>query len=414
MRVLVWHPVYVLGGGFEVLRRVCPALAAQAGIESVTVAVNREYPAAMLAPLAEAGLALRRIDVGEPLARHADGHDVAWVPWPHGTPQTPAAIPKVCVFQDTILLDAYGGHTTGDFIESMERAVRETVDYYDHTILTSRYTRSRMLELSGPTFADRLHVLPHMASPVEPLPAVDRVESTGRQSPPRQKLDLPGDYFVYPANVSEHKNHITLLAAVSKRRRREPPIVFYGHRTELIGSNDLVEDPYVNRINRLIVQRGLTPGRDFLSLGYVDDATATGLLRGAAAVVMPTRAEGMGLPIHEAIDARVPVVCSDIEVLREHYADRSRAILWVDPECPTEIAMALDEVLDHAADWRVRAAANRGCGSSWDDVAAATKAVLSAALCRRRRYFKSGIFGGRLSAFGRRLASWMPLGAGRS
>jgi len=108
----------------------------------------------------------------------------------------------------------------------------------------------------------------------------------------------------------------------------------------------------------------------------VDDATAAALLRQATALVMPTRAEGMGLPIHEAIDAGVPVVASDIEVLHEHYDGRSRAIRWIDPECPADIAAALDDACDRAAELRATAAENVGCGRTWDDVAAATIAIL--------------------------------------
>ena len=91
---------------------------------------------------------------------------------------------------------------------------------------------------------------------------------------------------------------------------------------------------------------------------------------------MPTRAEGMGLPIHEAIDAGVPVICSDIEVLREHYDHRSRAIIWVDPECPAAIADALDDACDHADERRAAATDNSGSGRTWDDLAAATVEIL--------------------------------------
>jgi len=191
-------------------------------------------------------------------------------------------------------------------------------------------------------------------------------------------------YLVYPANASEHKNHETLLRALARRRRREVPVVFYGYGTEQIGGSGLFEPAHVNRVNRLIRDRGLVAGRDFTSLGYVDDPTAATLLRGATALVMPTRAEGMGLPIHEAIDARVPVICSDIEVLREHYDARSAAIRWIDPECPAELAAALDDACDDAAAWRARAAGNRGCGRTWDDIAAATVTILREAVAGYR------------------------------
>ena len=404
MRLLVWQPVYVLGGGLEVLRRMVAALGRQPAIDSITLAVNRRYSAAALAPLAAGrGLGIVRIDADTSLAAHAPGHDAAWIPWPHGTPRSPATLPKVCVFQDTILLDALGGHATREFLEGMARGVRETVADHDRVIVTSNYTRRRMLELAGSDQAERIAVLPHMAtaSPDDATAAAgSAVALPWGVRPP---------FLLYPANASEHKNHETLLLALARRRRRDVPLLLCGYGTEQIGGAGLVEQAHVNRMNRLIRDRGLVAGRDFRSLGYVDDATATALLRQATALVMPTRAEGMGLPIHEAIDAGVPVVASDIEVLREHYDARSRAIRWIDPECPTEIAAALDDACDRAEELRATAAKNQGCGRTWDDVAAATMAILreviaddaqrsgqrpAAAPPPRRRWFGTGRFRG--------------------
>jgi glycosyltransferase involved in cell wall biosynthesis len=358
MRLLVWQPVYVLGGGLEVLRRLVAALGRQPAIDSITLAVNRRYAAASLAPLmAGRGLAIVRIDADTPLAAHAPGHDAAWIPWPHGTPHSPAPLPKVCVFQDTILLDALGGHASREFLEGMARGVRDAVAYHDRVIVTSNYTRRRMLEVVGSDHADRVAVLPHLATA---SPHDETATAGSAAAPATLPWGVRPPFLLYPANASEHKNHETLLLALARRRRRDVPVLFCGYGTERIGETSLVEQAHLNRINRLIRDRGLVAGRDFRSLGYVDDATAAALLRQATALVMPTRAEGMGLPIHEAIDAGVPVVASDIEVLREHYDARSRAIRWIDPECPAEIAAALDDACDHAEELRAAAQNNRG------------------------------------------------------
>ena len=374
MRLLVWQPVYVLGGGLEVLRRMVAALGRQPAIDSITLAVNRRYSTAALSPLAAGrGLTIVRIDADIPLAAHAMGHDAVWIPWPHGTPHSPAALPKVCVFQDTILLDALGGHATREFLEAMARGVQDAVAYHDRVIVTSNYTRRRMLEIVGSDHAERIAVVPHMATEVH----ADQAAAVGSQPAPTPlPWGVRPPFLLYPANASEHKNHETLLLALARRRRRDVPVLFCGYGTEQIGGAGLVEQAHLNRINRLIRDRGLLAGRDFQSLGYVDDATAAALLRQAAALVMPTRAEGMGLPIHEAIDAGVPVVASDIEVLHEHYDGRSRAIRWIDPECPADIAAALDDACDRAEELRAVAAENVGCGRTWDDVAATTVAIM--------------------------------------
>jgi glycosyltransferase involved in cell wall biosynthesis len=51
--------------------------------------------------------------------------------------------------------------------------------------------------------------------------------------------------------------------------------------------------------------------------GYVSDAELEALWRRAACAAFPTRAEGFGLPVIEALARGVPVACADLPVLRE-------------------------------------------------------------------------------------------------
>ena len=357
MKLLVWHPVYVLGGGFHVLRSTVTGFLNHPGIEQITLAVNSQYAVTAFATVAASSrVRLIRVDPCTDLSQFIADHDAIHVPWPHGIAFNPTAIPASCVYQDTILIDYLGGHATGAFLEEFEQGIRDLVAAYDRVILTSHYTRQRIIDVVGQEAAARLVVLPHMADelrslPTTPLPAWLR--------PP---------FLVYPANAAEHKNHETLLQAVAKRVRRDVPVVFMGYETEMLGSKARMDRPYLNRINRLIRDSDLQQGQDFFSLGYVDDATAAAVRHAALGLVMPTRAEGMGLPIHDAINACQPVICSDIAVLREHYANRSEAILWVDPECPGEIAAALDQLVEQSDALHEIAKTNQNCGRTWSGI----------------------------------------------
>ncbi len=56
------------------------------------------------------------------------------------------------------------------------------------------------------------------------------------------------------------------------------------------------------------------PIREYPMLG---DAAVAALVAGSAGLLMPSHAEGYGLPVYEAVAMGVPVVCADLEVYRE-------------------------------------------------------------------------------------------------
>ena len=122
----------------------------------------------------------------------------------------------------------------------------------------------------------------------------------------------------------------------------------------------------------LIQRHGLVSGKDFFALGYTSDADIHHLVQHATALIMPTLAEGGGsFPVEEALCLGVPVLCSDIPVLREHLTGRTARIGWFDPESPEAIRAALTDLIEHQAEYRQAAIAGmQDPRPSWDDVAA--------------------------------------------
>ena len=80
--------------------------------------------------------------------------------------------------------------------------------------------------------------------------------------------------------------------------------------------------------------------------GYVDNAAKHDLYRQASMVVVPSFAEGFGIPALEAMAMGVPVIAANRGALPEVIGE---AGLLVDPDDPATIAEAMNRVLTDSA-----------------------------------------------------------------
>lgn len=140
-----------------------------------------------------------------------------------------------------------------------------------------------------------------------------------------------------------HKNQEQLVRALA-HLPEDVVLVLVGHR-----------EPYSEELARIAAATGVAARvRD---LGYVGDAELEGLWRLAAAAAFPTRAEGFGLPVLEAMRRGVPVACSDIPVLREVGGDLPHPFALDDPAATARaIEAAIAEGRSRAGEARERAA----------------------------------------------------------
>jgi glycosyltransferase involved in cell wall biosynthesis len=160
------------------------------------------------------------------------------------------------------------------------------------------------------------------------------------------------------AQISRHKNLGALVRALARCHTPEVRLVLPGRHT-----------PHSDELETLAAREGVLERVIFP--GFVDDADLEGLYLLADAFVLPSYAEGFGLPVLEAMRRGVPVACSNASALPEVAGD---AALLFDPHDPAAIAAATDRLLLDAtlqADLRQRGR-RRAASLTWDRTAELT------------------------------------------
>lgn len=130
----------------------------------------------------------------------------------------------------------------------------------------------------------------------------------------RARYGLDGPFFLYPAATYPHKNHLVLIEAMSKLLKVHPDakLVLTGAKAWQEWS---VAKEMGERIAREIAAHGLS--ESVLSLGYVPGADLDALYNEAVAVCFPSRFEGFGAPVLEAMARSCPVIAANATALPE-------------------------------------------------------------------------------------------------
>lgn len=184
----------------------------------------------------------------------------------------------------------------------------------------------------------------------------------------RQRLDLPADARVVlcVAALRPHKNQALLLRALGALPA-DVVVVLAGH-----------EEAYADELRALANELGVAERVRFA--GYVSDAELEGLYAAAACAAFPTRAEGFGLPLLEALGRGLPVACSRLAVLREVGGSLPH---YFDPDAPDDAARAISAALTAGGD--ARAGFERAARFGWSQTAESTLDTYERALAGSRR-----------------------------
>jgi glycosyltransferase involved in cell wall biosynthesis len=116
-------------------------------------------------------------------------------------------------------------------------------------------------------------------------------------------------YFVLIGTIEPRKNHYLILTLWQRLREmlgEDTP------RLILIGERGWKNENVVDILENCTALRGIVEER-----GRLPDREMFAILAGARALLLPSIAEGYGLPLAEALATGTPALCSDVPALRE-------------------------------------------------------------------------------------------------
>ncbi len=277
--------------------------------------------------------------------------DVVWYAWNYLNPPTKQSA-MVATINDLAPMLQFD-HRWWKVLKRRKhkRRALQTIDRADLVLTISEYTAS---ELRGLLHADPTKLR------VTLLATDDMTTAVCDHSDALERLGVDGPFFLTVGAHDARKNLVTVYKAMELLRARgvDVPLV-------QCGPNESQERyPFIR------------------AAGYVSDAELATLYKRATALVFPSRYEGFGLPVAEAMSAGGRVICANASSLPEVVGDAGLLFEWNDAGA---LADQMSRLLNDGALREQLTLAGRAQAKkfSWSETARQTLAVFDEAVAMR-------------------------------
>ena len=157
----------------------------------------------------------------------------------------------------------------------------------------------------------------------------------------RVKYQLPERFMLTVGSIEKRKNALLIIQAL-KNIKENIPLVLIGKPTE-----------YVNEIKQYLMKNNLEHRVIFLHNISFDELPI--FYHAASVFIYPSRFEGFGIPIIEALQCGVPVIAATGSCLEEAGGPNS---IYVNPDDVEDMANAINLVLEGDNSERISAGKN--------------------------------------------------------
>jgi glycosyltransferase involved in cell wall biosynthesis len=184
---------------------------------------------------------------------------------------------------------------------------------------------NRLVAISQASKADATHVFGLEASKIDVVyPCVSNEFLEPRLPSPRKR-----PYFLFCSVPDPHKNPRVVMEAFSKIES-DCDLVFVSPQDTL----------YMPSLLQFAEELGISDR--FTITGFVPGADLVALFQNAIALVSPSKMEGFGLPVAQAMRAGIPVITSRVSA----QAEIANGVgILIDPNSAVEIAAAMNRIL---------------------------------------------------------------------
>jgi glycosyltransferase involved in cell wall biosynthesis len=202
------------------------------------------------------------------------------------------------------------------YMESYDEPLKEWLDKADLLFTISQKTKDDVLEVfPNTTYASKLKSVP-LAGFVEEYSCKSDLA----------KSDVVTFYF--PSSFGIYKDHLTLLKATIQLAKKglKFKIILIGKETNNLVNGNLQlsqqsktqeYQKYLEECTRIYQDNQTIFESHIEGLGYQDYETLQFYYQTCSCVVFPSKYEGFGLAVSEAIIRGIPVIASDLEVFQE-------------------------------------------------------------------------------------------------
>lgn len=144
----------------------------------------------------------------------------------------------------------------------------------------------------------------------------------------KQKYQLPSRYILYVGSIERRKN-LMLLAQALEKLPKDTKVIAIGRRT-----------PYADKVERYLNENNLNHQMRILS--GIPFGELPAIYQQATLFVYPSRCEGFGIPLLEALCSGVPAIGCTGSCLEEAGGPGSA---YVNPDSPEELAQVISDIL---------------------------------------------------------------------